>query len=273
MATRTWDGSTDNTWDDAANWDTGRPVDGDDVVFQLAGITNRCAVGPALPVSLNSITVTNGYGGGTSSDICFANITVALLTVDDDEGIVNGGTITIANFTRNGVIGLYPYINAGLIGTVNAEADFFRFIGGTTTTANMYPTTSQQVTATTITTLNCYTDNGGYVYITSGNITTVNGYCRIVQTGATITTMHIWDATSELRAVANIVTDVYVYCNLGVDWTAPAKFGLSLIQVALGFYQGNGIHLAAPNLTLYDYDTGEAICDTTSIAPFAEGVW
>jgi hypothetical protein len=78
--TRTWTGAVDNFWSTAANWDTGAPVAGDDLVFSNSVRTNNINDYPAgtafgfihasdgpWTFSGNEIVLTKGILAGTAT--------------------------------------------------------------------------------------------------------------------------------------------------------------------------------------------------------------
>ncbi len=92
-ATRTWDGDTSADWGTAANWDTGVPVAGDDVVFPDLAYGTNPPYNPTIPA-----------GGASCLTITFNNTTaVTTLTLNGTLTIGNNGAITL-NGTRNATI-------------------------------------------------------------------------------------------------------------------------------------------------------------------------
>ena len=87
-ATLTWTGATDADWSEVGNWDTGIPVDGDDLIF--SGTSNTTTNNDLAVIAIAGIQFNNNTAGESfslaGSDI---NLTGAITTA----AVAGGGTI------------------------------------------------------------------------------------------------------------------------------------------------------------------------------------
>lgn len=130
--TCSWDGSTDNDWNDATNWGAGCtgaggiPADGDDLIFPL-GMPNRSMDNDISGLDLRSLTFQDDYAiGGSSislshgmssnSQVTF-NIQVTASTLEqtwefeNDEGIFNSNLTAASNLIFIGLITVNGVLN------------------------------------------------------------------------------------------------------------------------------------------------------------------
>ncbi len=83
-ATRTWDGSASTDWTDPANWDTGVPGAGDDVIFPTLAYGTNPPYYPRVPMA-----------GASCLSITFASTNTVTLTLNGTLTISDNGSITL----------------------------------------------------------------------------------------------------------------------------------------------------------------------------------
>jgi len=240
MANIRWQGNVSNAWNNAGNWIGGLPADGDTVEFLIADLgVNRCAVGPVNPVTLISITDDAGYGGGVGPPICFFNVTVTTVNCLSDTYIWDG-IILEANLTGAGsrITGPANITTCTLNGAVAAVTG-----GATITTLNINGAGDFANLAGTVATAHI---NGAGAYINTGFYGTVylNGDAAEVRANANITTLYVDSLNGEVSATA----------------------------IAAGQIT-NGPYVRNREAVLYDWDTGEVMCDTNQVLEYAGGRW
>ena len=241
MANIRWQGNVSGAWNNAGNWIGGLPADGDTVEFLIADLgVNRCAVGPVNPVTLISITDDAGYGGGVMPTICYPNITVTTVSCLSDARLA-GGTVETANLSgANSAID-----GPTIITTANLTGHGASVVLGIPSimTLNLNGTNQSVPAAALVATANL---NGVGAYLWDGVYGTVNMNGSAVQfrPPSTATTVYVNSLNAEVSATSIAAGDIT-----------------------------NGPYVRSREAVLYDYDTGEVMCDTNQVLEYAGGRW
>ena len=283
MADVYWNGSVNNTWDAAGNWEDfatapygSIPLHGDDVHFLGARLgANRCGVGPTAVVLLESISADLAYDAAVNATVCYANCgmvgrPVTTVTIDGDS-YITGGIITTANLNHStGAWGTSARASGATITTLNLTGDYTATTGAgaaTMTTINCigdYSRVAGNITSTTVTMTGQY-NQVNVSGVTWPTITTLNCNGDNGQVvGATITTVNFNGDNCELQlSAARVVTTLYVYG----DDCEVSLLGIAIPRVT------NGPYMCGLDQVLYDYDSGLVIADLSQIPSYSEGRW
>lgn len=279
MADVYWNGSVNNTWDAAGNWEDfatapygSIPLHGDDVHFLGARLgANRCGVGPAAVVLLDSISADLAYDNGVNADVCYANCgmvgrPVSTVTIDGDS-YIQGGHIDVAYLNHDAAgIGTRANILNSIIDTVYLVGAYSACRSGNVIANVIGSGSNNRVDGTS--TYGTVTFNGAF-WDTNWNtgsptITTLNGNGDDgIVTRMIGTTLNLnGDRCSHLSTCGVTGT-----LNVGGQDCEVSLLGIAIPRVT------NGPYMCGLDQVLYDYDSGLVIADLSQIPSYSEGRW
>lgn len=245
-AQRTWDGSTDATWNDATNWD-GIPLDtADDIVlngvgtnpttndfaagFELTGITFAAAT-PALTITGANLDLSGAssvINSSTATQTIDLNLTLnGGQTLDADLGaLAFGGTI---NNGGNALTVQGPF-DTTISGVISGAGSLVKTEAGTLTLSGINTYTG--VTTLTTGTIDLGA-NLGATATSIGDGTTLNLTSSVTNGGATT---HTLTGTLDLNGYTYTSTGIYTLANtsiLNLDVSSSTASG-SVVATAAG---------------------------------------
>jgi len=196
MAVKIWTGATDGDWSVAGNWSpSGVPASADDVILSASYVVSITAGLNQSAVTLNSLTVEQGYSGAIGSKAADLQIATDALTFE-------GSGVAYINLGSNAVD---PVINGTATYSTGSSGLYLTGTGiGTITCAGGGVSIGRPGTTSTVTEIRGV---AGDVHVgIGGTVTSSFNFGATVVFDATHTTLQIDDGRTVLKQSATVTT-------------------------------------------------------------------